>query len=128
VNSPDFNPIAESLRREVLAYYRERGEEMSGTAGLSTVETNSGFVERRGEPLVEILHQHGDLESIEGLRVLDLGCGFGALTAFFAARGASVTGVDLKDRTTASVTSCRGRTAMPPCPRACASCGPVAVW
>jgi 2-polyprenyl-3-methyl-5-hydroxy-6-metoxy-1,4-benzoquinol methylase len=93
----DFDPIAESLRREVLAYFRERGEEISGPAGLNTLETNSGFVERRAVPLVEILRDHTEIETMEGLRVLDLGCGFGALSAFFAARGATVTGVDLKE-------------------------------
>jgi 2-polyprenyl-3-methyl-5-hydroxy-6-metoxy-1,4-benzoquinol methylase len=90
----DFNPIAESLRREVLAFYRKRGEEISGPAGLNTLETNSGYVERRGIPLLEILSEHGGLDSIAGLRMLDLGCGFGALSAFFAAQGASVIGVD----------------------------------
>lgn len=97
MSTRDFNPIAESLRREVLAFYRERGEEISGPAGLNTLETNSGFVERRGEPLLEILHEQGELDSIAGLRLLDLGCGFGALSAFFAARGATVMGVDLKE-------------------------------
>jgi 2-polyprenyl-3-methyl-5-hydroxy-6-metoxy-1,4-benzoquinol methylase len=97
VNTRDFNPIAESLRREVLAFYRERGEEISGPAALNTLETNSGFVERRAEPLLEILHEQGELDSIAGLRLLDLGCGFGALSAFFAARGATVFGVDLKE-------------------------------
>jgi 2-polyprenyl-3-methyl-5-hydroxy-6-metoxy-1,4-benzoquinol methylase len=94
VSARDFNPIAESLRRGVLAFYRDRGEEIGGPAGLNTLETNSGFVERRGAPLVEILREHTGLDSIEGLRVLDLGCGFGALSAFFAAEGASVMGVD----------------------------------
>jgi SAM-dependent methyltransferase len=97
VSARDFDPIAESLRREVLAYFRERGEEISGPAGLNTLETNSGFVERRAVPLVEILRDHTEIDTMEGLRVLDLGCGFGALTAFFAARGATVTGVDLKE-------------------------------
>ena len=93
----DFDPIAESLRREVLAFYDERGEEVSGSAGLNTLETNSGFVVRRAEPLLDILRDEGDLEDIEGLRLLDLGCGFGALSAFFASRGASVLGVDPHD-------------------------------
>jgi 2-polyprenyl-3-methyl-5-hydroxy-6-metoxy-1,4-benzoquinol methylase len=97
VSTRDFNPIAESLRREVLAFYRERGREISDQAGLNTVETNSGFVERRAEPLLEILHEETELDSIAGLRLLDLGCGFGALSAFFAARGANVMGVDLKE-------------------------------
>ena len=33
-------------------------------------------------------------DSIEGLRLIDLGCGFGALAVFFAGRGATVTGID----------------------------------
>jgi SAM-dependent methyltransferase len=97
VSPRDFDPIAESLRREVLAFYRERGEEVSGSAGLNTLETNSGFVERRAQPLVEILRDDARIESMDGLRVLDLGCGFGALSAFFAARGASVMGIDIKE-------------------------------
>jgi SAM-dependent methyltransferase len=97
VSARDFDPIAESLRREVLDFYRERGEEVSGSAGINTLETNSGFVERRGAPLIEILRDHGGVESLEGVRLLDLGCGFGALTAFFASRGASVIGVDPHD-------------------------------
>jgi SAM-dependent methyltransferase len=40
-------------------------------------------------------HQRGTgRASIDGLRLLDLGCGFGALSVFFAAQGAIVTGVD----------------------------------
>lgn len=97
MSASDFDPIAESLRREVLAFYRDRGEEVSGGAGLNTLETNSGFVERRGAPLIEILRDHGGLDSLEGVRLLDLGCGFGALSAFFASRGASVIGVDPHD-------------------------------
>jgi 2-polyprenyl-3-methyl-5-hydroxy-6-metoxy-1,4-benzoquinol methylase len=97
VSARDFNPIAESLRREVLAFYRDRDKEISSAADLNTLETNSGFVERRGEPLLEILHEQTELDSIAGLRLLDLGCGFGALSAFFAARGATVMGVDLKE-------------------------------
>lgn len=96
MSARDFNPIAESLRREVLAFYRDRDKEISSAADLNTLETNSGFVERRGEPLLEILHEQTELDSIAGLRLLDLGCGFGALSAFFAARGATVMGVDLK--------------------------------
>jgi 2-polyprenyl-3-methyl-5-hydroxy-6-metoxy-1,4-benzoquinol methylase len=94
MTDPDFDPIAESLRHEVLAFYRDRGEELSGPAAENTLETNSGFVERRGAPLLGILREHGELDSIAGLRLLDLGCGFGALGAFFAAAGAAVTGVD----------------------------------
>jgi SAM-dependent methyltransferase len=89
-----FEPVADSLRRAVLAHYRARGEELSDAAGLNTLETNSGFVERRGLPLLEMLREHDGLESVDGMDVVDLGCGFGGLSAYFAALGARVTGVD----------------------------------
>jgi SAM-dependent methyltransferase len=94
MSAPDFSPIAESLRQEVLSFYRERGERLEGPAGLNTLETNSGFVERRAIPLLEMLNRHAGIESVEGLRVLELGCGFGSLAIYFAARGAAVTAVD----------------------------------
>ena len=91
----DFGPIADSLRRSVLDYYADSDERLDGSSGLNTLETNSGFVERRGAPLLEIVRRGTGRDSIEGLRLLDLGCGFGALSSFFAAQGAVVTGVDL---------------------------------
>jgi ubiquinone/menaquinone biosynthesis C-methylase UbiE len=90
----DFAPIADSLRENVSEFYRQRGESLADPAGLNTLETNSGYVERRAQPLLDMLFQHSGLDSIEGMRVLDLGCGFGALSVFFAARGAVVTGID----------------------------------
>jgi SAM-dependent methyltransferase len=90
----DFSPIADSLRRSVISFYGEQGETLEDPAGINTLETNSGFVERRGEPLLQILSQSSGSASIDGLRVLDLGCGFGALSLYFAARGAVVTGID----------------------------------
>ncbi len=90
----DFTPIAESLRSSVLEFYAERGESLDGPAGVNTLETNSGFVERRATPLLETLRQVTARDSIEGLRLIDMGCGFGALSVFFAGRGARVTGID----------------------------------
>jgi SAM-dependent methyltransferase len=90
----DFSPIADSLRHQVLDFYNRRGEELSDAAGLNTLETNSGYVERRGEPLLQMLRANGGPESIAGLDLLDLGCGFGGLSAYFAALGATVTAID----------------------------------
>jgi SAM-dependent methyltransferase len=93
----DFRPIANSLREEVVRYYRSRGEGLSGPAGDRTLETNSSLVESRGGLLLHILEQAGGPRSVEGLRVVDLGCGLGALSVFFAAHGAIVLGLD-RDR------------------------------
>jgi ubiquinone/menaquinone biosynthesis C-methylase UbiE len=90
----DFTPIADSLRSTVLEFYAERGETLDGPAGINTLETNSGFVERRATPLLETLRQVTGRDSIDGKRLLDLGCGFGALSVFFAGQGAIVTGID----------------------------------
>jgi SAM-dependent methyltransferase len=90
----DFTPIADSLRSRVIEFYAERGESLEGPGGINTLETNSGFVERRATPLLETLRRVTGRDSIEGLRVSDLGCGFGALSVFFAGQGAIVTGID----------------------------------
>jgi SAM-dependent methyltransferase len=93
----DFGPIADSLRRNVIEYYRNLGDELGDGPGPTTLETNSGYAERRARLLLEMLTSQVGLESIEGLRLLDLGCGFGALSAYFAAQGAQVTGIDANE-------------------------------
>jgi SAM-dependent methyltransferase len=94
MSARDFTPIADSLRSTVLDFYADHGESLEGPAGVNTLETNSGFVERRATPLLQTLAQITGRDSIEGLRLIDLGCGFGALAVFFASRGATVTGID----------------------------------
>jgi SAM-dependent methyltransferase len=78
----------------VLDFYRERGESLDGRAGQNTLHTNSSFVERRARPLVDILRETAGIESLERLRIVDLGAGFGALALYFAVHGAKVTAVD----------------------------------
>jgi ubiquinone/menaquinone biosynthesis C-methylase UbiE len=86
----DFAPIASSLQKELVAHYeRERAEE----PGPDTIATNSALVERRAEALMAMIAARG--LSVRGRPVLDLGCGFGALSLFFAAQGARVVAVDL---------------------------------
>jgi SAM-dependent methyltransferase len=89
-----FAPIVSSLREEVVGWYERHGQRLEGEAGASTLETNSGYVERRGAPILSMLGERLGGRSVEGLSLADLGCGFGALSAFFAAHGAEVTGVD----------------------------------
>lgn len=92
--SRNFEPIASSLREQVTEFYERRGESLDGPAGVNTLETNSGLVERRGRMLLRMLDEQSGAMRMEGARVIDVGCGFGALAALFAAEGASVTGVD----------------------------------
>src|SRR4051794_8544221 len=89
----DFDALAASLRERVLAYYADQGKRLEGAAGQNTLETNSGYVERRGAPLLAMLARAGT-PSLAGLELVDLGCGFGALACFFAAHGARVTALD----------------------------------
>ena len=90
----DFEPIAASLRRAIANFYEHRGQSLETREVLMTLETNSAYIERRGAPLLEMLAQHAGVESIDGLEVVDVGCGFGALSLYFAAQGAMVTGID----------------------------------
>jgi 2-polyprenyl-3-methyl-5-hydroxy-6-metoxy-1,4-benzoquinol methylase len=90
-----FDAVAAALREEVLAHSERHGIELEGRAGWNTLETNSGFVERRGAPLVAMATERLGVASLDGMQVADLGCGFGALSAYFAYQGARVTGIDI---------------------------------
>ncbi len=90
--------IAHSLREAVVAFYAVRGETLDHAAGRLTLETNSSLVERRARPLVDLALEQTGLESLQGFRVADLGCGFGALSVYFACQGARVTGLDPNGR------------------------------
>lgn len=94
MTAPNFAPIAESLAASLVAFERDRGGCTEGAAWRNTLDTNSALVVRRGQPLLEILREHAGIETLDGLELVDLGCGFGAMSLFFAACGASVTGVD----------------------------------
>jgi SAM-dependent methyltransferase len=75
-------------------YFRERDEVVPGKERRRTIETNSSLAEQRARPLLALFYERSGRRSLEGLRIADLGCGFGALTVYFAALGADVTGVD----------------------------------
>jgi 2-polyprenyl-3-methyl-5-hydroxy-6-metoxy-1,4-benzoquinol methylase len=91
-----FTPVAEALAEEVRRFYDDRGEPLTTPAGLNTLLTNSWLAERRADTLLAVLHRASALDSLDGLRVLDVGCGFGALATVFASRGAEVVASDLK--------------------------------
>lgn len=91
-DTSSFDAIAATLREELLA---QPGLVPAGVAGEGTLDTNSGLVERRGRPLVDIARERRAAGASPGRRVVDLGCGVGALSALFAFEGARVVGVDV---------------------------------
>jgi SAM-dependent methyltransferase len=89
-----FAPVCRALREEIVEYYRARGERIEDAAGLRTLDTNSVLVPQRGRLLLELVARRSGRDSIEGLVVGDVGCGFGAMSLYFANLGARVVGVD----------------------------------
>jgi SAM-dependent methyltransferase len=89
-----FAPICRALRDEIVEHYRARGERIDDDAGLRTLDTNSVLVPQRGRLLLELVARCSGRDSIEGLAVGDIGCGFGAMSLYFAHLGARVVGVD----------------------------------
>ncbi len=64
------------------------GARSGGNWDAGQYARDSRFVSDLGEPLIELL------APLKGERILDLGCGDGALTEKLAARGCSVVGID----------------------------------
>lgn len=89
-----FVPVCRALREEIVEHYRARGERIDDDAGLRTLDTNSVLVPQRGRLLLELVARRSGRDSIEGLVVGDVGCGFGAISLYFANLGARVVGVD----------------------------------
>jgi SAM-dependent methyltransferase len=90
----DFAPICRCLRDEIIEHYRDRGEAIDDAAGLRTLDTNSTLVPQRARLLIELFSLRSGRDSVEGLEVADLGCGFGAISLYLACLGARVTGID----------------------------------
>lgn len=90
---PAFAGLAHELRDRIVEHYERRGERLDTPAGVMTLDTNSVLAPGRGRLLLRLLAQEG-MGSIAGLRVLDLGAGFGALSLYFAHLGAEVVAVD----------------------------------
>jgi len=86
--------VVDSLRVAIVDFYRRSGERPDVRATLSTLETNSSLVVRRGSTILNMFLERAGLTSLHGLDVLDVGCGFGSLSVYFAAEGARVTGID----------------------------------
>jgi 2-polyprenyl-3-methyl-5-hydroxy-6-metoxy-1,4-benzoquinol methylase len=90
----DFDIVVGSFQREVAAHLSRLGEDPDTDRVQTTIATNSTLIEQRGRPLVELVCTELNRSNLSGVRVLDLGCGYGALSALFATEGASVLGID----------------------------------
>jgi len=84
-----FEPIAASLHAALTDWFADRDR----AAAEATIATNSSLVEERVQPLIAMLERRG-VASLHGRRVVDLGCGFGAVAVYLAWRGAEVHGID----------------------------------
>jgi SAM-dependent methyltransferase len=89
-----FTPIAHELRAAIIEHYAERREPLDHPEGLRTLDTNTTLVPARGDVLLRLLAERREAGAPAGLDVLDLGCGFGALSLYLALAGARVVGVD----------------------------------
>ncbi len=92
--SGEFGVIVGSFEREVTAHLSRLGEDPAAGRVQTTIATNSTLIEQRGRPLVQLVCAELNTSNLRGVRVLDLGCGYGALSALFATEGASVLGID----------------------------------
>jgi SAM-dependent methyltransferase len=89
-----FAPVAHALRDGIIEHYRDRGQSIHDDAGIRTLDTNSLLAASRGALLLNALQHTAPAPDLSAMRVADLGCGFGALSLYFAVCGAHVVGVD----------------------------------
>jgi ubiquinone/menaquinone biosynthesis C-methylase UbiE/4-amino-4-deoxy-L-arabinose transferase-like glycosyltransferase len=94
---PAFAQLAHDLRDGIIEHYERIGERIDTPSGLLTLDTNSVLAAGRGRLLLRLLAEQG-MGAVDGLRLLDLGAGFGALALYFAHLGAEVVAVDPKEQ------------------------------
>jgi SAM-dependent methyltransferase len=85
--------VTRALRAAVIEHYSTRGKPLDDPRGLRTLDTNSTLAPVRANLLLDLLARRGT-SSVEGLDLVDLGCGFGSLSLCLAAVGARVIGID----------------------------------
>jgi SAM-dependent methyltransferase len=76
--------LSEGFRAAVEAYFRRTGADPDSAPVQSTVKTNTDLVPRRAANILELLRSLGGREGIRGCRVVEAGCGFGALAGYLA--------------------------------------------
>ncbi len=95
----NVDQIAEVFARVVSDTLAAQGRDLASAAAQSTVKTNSTLVPTRGDNLLLVMRHLLGIATMRGLRVLELGSGFGALAAYLAwrERPARMVAVDVSD-------------------------------
>ncbi len=88
-----FEPVARSFAEALPDWYAGRGVDARAAEVQATIRTNSELAPQRAALLLRSLDRPAP-DDLRGLRILDVGCGFGALSAYFALLGAEVTALD----------------------------------
>jgi SAM-dependent methyltransferase len=94
VQDLSYVPVADAMRGAVTSYYDGIGRPLRGASGLATLETHAGLAPVRARLLLTVIARQGGGDNVAGLRVAEVGAGFGALALWFAAHGAVVTAIE----------------------------------
>lgn len=82
---PEWEPRSRVFAEAVCSYHLARGLDPASPPIATSIRINSELVPQRGDTLLRLLAKAGF--PMEGARVLDAGCGYGALAAYLALRG-----------------------------------------
>ena len=88
-----FAAVAQTLRAALEEWFAARPGRVDAESARGTIVTNSMALEERARPVSTMLARRG-IDLRERASVLDLGCGFGALSVYLAWHGARVVGID----------------------------------
>ena len=114
-DAASWDAVSHVYEAAIRRYAEEHEQDPHAEATEATVRTNTNLVPRRARDLLTILRDLAGLDSIEGLRVLDLGSGWGSVSTYLAMTHAParVVGIDVREdfiETAASCTRAAGAT------------------